>query len=44
MRILLTNDDGFGSRGLVTLTEALEAAGHSVLVVAPDSQRSAFSH
>lgn len=44
MNILLTNDDGYESGGLMLLTEGLAAAGHDVYVVAPASQRSAFSH
>lgn len=41
-RILLTNDDGIGSRGLVVLEEALRPLG-DVTVVAPDSERSGSS-
>ncbi len=44
MKILLTNDDGYESGGLMLLAERLSSAGHEVYVVAPDSQRSAFSH
>lgn len=44
MNILLTNDDGYTSSGLVLLARKLSDNGHSVYVVAPDSQRSAFSH
>jgi len=43
LKILLTNDDGYTSVGLIKLTERL-AKDHDVYVVAPDSQRSAFSH
>lgn len=44
MKILLVNDDGFASRGIVVLEEALREKGHDVWVVAPDGQRSAKSH
>lgn len=40
--ILLTNDDGFFSRGLVSLKKKLEA-DFRVFVVAPDRERSAIS-
>lgn len=40
MRILVTNDDGINSDGLITLSEALEDLGE-VYVAAPDRQRSA---
>ncbi len=43
MRILITNDDGLDSVGLKTLCEALSKE-HEVYVVAPNGQRSAFSH
>lgn len=42
MRFLLSNDDGVQSPGLAALAEALAAIGE-VTVVAPDSERSAFS-
>ncbi len=42
-RILLTNDDGYGSPGLLALREALSALGH-VVVVAPASEKSACGH
>jgi 5'-nucleotidase len=42
VRILLTNDDGIGARGLQTLRRALVALpGVEVHVIAPDSNRSA---
>lgn len=41
-RILLTNDDGIGARGLVTLEHTLSSLGE-VTVVAPDSERSGSS-
>lgn len=44
MNILLTNDDGYESAGLMLLCEELSSAGHNVYVVAPSSQRSASSH
>src|SRR5579871_215864 len=40
MRILLTNDDGVTSRGLLAARRALEPVG-DVSVIAPDSNRSA---
>ena len=42
-KILLTNDDGINSDGLVRLAKAAAKIGQ-VWVVAPDSQRSAMSH
>ena len=44
MRILVTNDDGIASGGLKTLASVLVKKGHNVIVVAPDGNRSAFSH
>lgn len=44
MNILLTNDDGYESSGLMLLCESLARLGHNIYVVAPASQRSAFSH
>lgn len=41
--ILVTNDDGIHSEGLVALAEALREVG-DVTVVAPDRERSAVSH
>ncbi len=43
MKIMLTNDDGIHSFGLHELAEAL-GREHDVVVVAPDSERSAVSH
>lgn len=43
MKILVTNDDGIQSKGLKTLVEFLSKS-NEVYVVAPDSQRSGFSH
>lgn len=39
MNILITNDDGWGSKGIVTLVKAMLPLGH-VTVIAPDSPRS----
>ncbi|MBQ8961269.1 MAG: 5'/3'-nucleotidase SurE [Ruminococcus sp.] len=41
--ILITNDDGISSEGLIALARAASRLGE-VWVVAPDSQRSAVSH
>ncbi|MDR2150966.1 MAG: 5'/3'-nucleotidase SurE [Spirochaetaceae bacterium] len=44
MNILVTNDDGIGSEGLLLLVQALREQGrHSVYALAPDSNRSAVS-
>jgi 5'/3'-nucleotidase len=42
-RILITNDDGVESRGLLALKQALEPMGE-VTVVAPDTNQSAVGH
>lgn len=44
MKILLTNDDGIGADGLHAAWNALNAAGHEVIVCVPDRPRSAVSH
>jgi len=44
MRILLTNDDGYQSKGISVLEEILVQAGHEVWVCAPTHERSASSH
>ncbi len=44
MRILLTNDDGYQSKGIRILEDALVRAGHEVWVCAPSYERSASSH
>lgn len=44
MRILLTNDDGIHAPGIRTLAEHLSKAGHKIVIVAPDRERSAASH
>lgn len=43
MRILITNDDGVTSVGLLTLAEVLSKR-HEILVVAPESEQSATGH
>ncbi|HCM42209.1 MAG TPA: stationary phase survival protein SurE, partial [Candidatus Omnitrophica bacterium] len=43
MKIIITNDDGIHSRGLITLVERL-GRDHDILVAGPDSERSATSH
>lgn len=43
MNILLTNDDGWGSKGLMTLLPHLLPLGH-VMVVVPDGPRSGMSN
>jgi 5'-nucleotidase len=43
MRILVTNDDGVDSPGILALTQALYDAGHDCFVVAPSSDRSGAS-
>lgn len=42
-KILITNDDGFESKGLLALAEALKPFGH-VTVVAPTIEKSACGH
>jgi 5'-nucleotidase len=44
MKILITNDDGYQSEGIKKLDAALRRAGHDVLTVAPDSNRSGSSN
>jgi 5'-nucleotidase len=44
MRILLTNDDGIASPGILLLAKALRGTGHRVFLVAPDVNRSGSSH
>ena len=43
MNIVLTNDDGFSSEGIIALKNAL-SKNHTVFVFAPDRNRSAISH
>jgi 5'-nucleotidase len=40
MKVLVTNDDGVASPGLWALADALRAAAHDVVVVAPAQERS----
>lgn len=42
-RILVTNDDGIHSKGIITLAKALREVGE-VFVVAPDREESAIAH
>src|SRR5580765_1448002 len=42
-RILVTNDDGYRSEGLIALAEALASLG-DVTVVAPTTEKSAIGH
>jgi len=44
MRLLLTNDDGISSPGILLLAAALREAGHRVFVLAPSADRSGVSH
>jgi len=44
MNILLTNDDGYKAEGLLYLNNYFLRKGHKVFVVAPDSEKSGFSH
>ncbi len=44
MKLMLSNDDGVHAPGLRTLREALENAGYSLCVVAPDRDRSGASN
>ncbi|MBK1694756.1 5'/3'-nucleotidase SurE [Chromatium weissei] len=43
MKILVSNDDGYQSSGLIALADALRSIGH-VMVVAPDRDRSGASN
>jgi 5'-nucleotidase len=43
MRILVTNDDGVDSPGIVALATSLAKTGHEVVVVAPSTDRSGSS-
>lgn len=40
MRILVTNDDGLHAPGIHALASALDAAGHELLLIAPEGDRS----
>ena len=44
MKILLTNDDGVYSIGIQTIAKVLAEAGHELLLVAPDRERSGCGH
>ncbi|MBB1472510.1 MULTISPECIES: 5'/3'-nucleotidase SurE [unclassified Luteimonas] len=44
MRVLVSNDDGVDAPGIHALAEGLRAAGHEVIVVAPDRDRSGASN
>ncbi len=44
MRVLVSNDDGVDAPGIRILAEGLRHAGHEVLVVAPDRDRSGASN
>lgn len=44
MKILISNDDGVDSKGIKTLANGFARIGHKIIVVAPKSQKSAFSH
>lgn len=44
MNILLTNDDGISSEGILKLALALRSRGHRASVIAPDTDRSGVSH
>lgn len=40
MRILVTNDDGLHAPGLIALVAALDEAGHEIIAIAPEGDRS----
>ncbi len=44
MRLLISNDDGISALGIKTLADTLALAGHEVIVVCPDRERSATGH
>ncbi|MBE9241742.1 5'/3'-nucleotidase SurE [Synechocystis salina] len=44
LNLLVSNDDGIFSQGVRTLANTLAAAGHQVIVVCPDRERSATGH
>src|SRR3546814_11936370 len=44
MRVLVSNDDGVDAPGTQALARGLRAAGHEVLIVAPDRDRSGASN
>lgn len=44
MRVLMTNDDGAQSPGILLLRDAMRSAGHRVFMVAPSFDASGVSH
>ena len=44
MRVLVSNDDGVDAPGIRILAQGLRAAGHEVIIVAPDRDRSGASN
>ena len=44
MKLLISNDDGIFALGIKTLADTLALAGHDVIVVCPDRERSATGH
>ncbi|MCB5249633.1 MAG: 5'/3'-nucleotidase SurE [Candidatus Cloacimonadales bacterium] len=44
MNILICNDDGIHSNGIITLVNTFKSKGHKVFLVAPASEKSAQSH
>ncbi len=44
MNVLVCNDDGINSEGIIALALVLLKNGHNVTVVAPESNRSGFAH
>lgn len=44
MKLLISNDDGIFALGIETLANTLALAGHEVIVVCPDRERSATGH
>ncbi|MCM2336112.1 MAG: 5'/3'-nucleotidase SurE [Pseudomonas sp.] len=44
MRVLVSNDDGVDAPGIRVLADGLRAAGHEVITVAPDRDRSGASN
>lgn len=44
MKLLISNDDGILSLGVRSLANALAEAGHEIIVVCPDRERSATGH
>jgi 5'-nucleotidase len=44
MKLLISNDDGIFALGIKALADTLAIAGHEVIVVCPDRERSATGH